>query len=143
MAIIKLPVEETPEYQKQLAHLRSRSPLRSDYSIVGWRHDGELVFFPGSYRAGFENSLRPLALRATMEWSLGLVGQLTDGRWVYPPSFADGQQRGDHLRNELRFEILAERARTDEEEKRKLQKRVEALEDRLAQRDKPVDSGGE
>ena len=68
---------------------------------------------------------------------------MTDGRWVYPPSFTDGQQRGDHLRNELRFEILADRARKDEEEKRELQKRVETLEHLFAQWGKPVDSGDE
>ena len=145
MAIIELPVpvEEMPEYQKRLARLRSQSPLRSDHGLVGWRQDGRFTLFPRSHAAGYENSLRPLSQRVSLNWDfLGLIGVLTDGRVVYLPSFNSGQQLGDQLRNELRFQILGDMARKNEEEKRELRERVDSLERLIAQWRKPLDSGG-
>lgn len=96
------------DYDKALAQLRQASPLTPDSGpFIGHTHDGRTILFPNSYLSGYRSVLNGMQLRVIYD-VLGLAGQLSDGTWVYLPSFNDGIRTA---LNEARFAALAEAQR--------------------------------
>jgi hypothetical protein len=95
------------DYSKALAKLRQTDPIASKqlFDLIGQTSEGNVVFLPGSYEKGYRDSLLPRQQRPFYVVNLGIIGQLSDGTWVFPPSYDSGMNRGS---NDLRFAILAE-----------------------------------
>jgi len=97
----------TDEFERALARVRATSPVASKHilGLVGQTPDGRAVFIPGSYEKGYQDSLLPPTQRPHYLTNLGIIGQLSNGIWVFPPSYNDGLSQG---MNDLKFAILAE-----------------------------------
>lgn len=133
--------------QQAIARLSESGPIAPGYGwLSGQRFDGRVVWFPGSYLAGYRSFLAGGTLTIRSEF-LGLIGQLSDGTIAYLPSFSDGIR---DARNDLRTAILAEAQRRifaeiseinrrAEEEKRALQEKINALADKVAKLEKKND----
>ena len=95
------------DYNNALAKLRQKSPIvhKQFLDLLGQTSEGNTVFLPGSYEKGYRNSLFPTEQRPYYVLNLGIIGQLSDGTWVFPPSYDNGLNRGS---NDLRFSVLAE-----------------------------------
>ena len=127
MAIIQLPVEDTPEYQRQIVRLSAQEPVATDFWAVGQDHTGSWFIHPNSLRAGYQDALRPWSQRRSLAWDFGIIGGLTDGTLVFPPTYRAGLTRGGSLANELRFSILADRSRAQEAQIDQLKSQVDEL----------------
>ncbi len=98
------------DYERALARLRETSPIASKqiFGLVGQTPNGNAIFIPGSYEKGYFDSLMPPAQRPRYTTNLGIIGQLSDERWVFPPSYDRGLDQGT---SDLKFAILAEAER--------------------------------
>ncbi len=98
---------DTEDYERALARLRQTSPITSRQlaGLVGQTQNGNAIFIPGSYERGYSDSLRPISQRPYYVVNFGIIGQLSDGRWVFPPSYDSGLNQGS---TDLKFAILAE-----------------------------------
>lgn len=101
-------VETNPDdYNNALISLRSNEPIVTEqfYGLVGQTMNGRLVFVPSSYRKGYSDALLPVRDRPYYTLNLIVIGQLSDGSWVFPPSYDNGIREG---LTDLKFSILAQ-----------------------------------
>lgn len=95
-----------PEQETIVNSLRSIDPVTYLYysnPLFGKTKEGNLCYFPESYRKGYHDFLDGQKLLIELE--LFSIGQSTDGNWVFLPSYFQGV---DAARNELKFALLAE-----------------------------------
>jgi hypothetical protein len=130
------------DYQKALTKLRQVSPIQPGHGkLNGYSQDGQLVWFPGSYLAGYSTILHNRSLTIVTD-IFGIVGQLSDGTWAYLPSFRDGREKA---LNDLRMAAMAqahirtfqeieqmkkqqnEQKLKEESERKELQKMIDSL----------------
>lgn len=111
--------------------LREVSPIASRQllGLVGQTQDGSTVFLPGSYEKGYADSLLPPGLRPYYTWNLLVIGQLSDGTFVFPPSYESGRNHG---RNDLRFAILAEGEKRLARDNQDLRNNLDQLRDEIS-----------
>lgn len=95
------------DYRNAIARLREASPITNKQwlGLVGETMEGDTIFIPGSYEKGYSDSLLPPTQRPHYTWNLLIIGQLSDGTLVFPPSYDSGRSRGI---NDLKFAVLAE-----------------------------------
>lgn len=118
------------DYHRALAFLRSNSPITEEifFRLVGRTINGGFVFLPQSYRKGYRDSLLPDGERPHYILNLVIIGQLTDGTLVFPPSYDEGLKAG---LNDLRFAILAEGEKRLFQETHKLSRDNKELQKKL------------
>lgn len=123
--IFPVPTDSS-DYDNALASLQTFNPIASEqfWGLTGTTHGGRLVWVPASYRMGYRNAAMQSNRRPQYSLNLGIVGQLTDGRWVFPLSYDEGLRDG---LNDLRFAVLAEGERRLFNENRRLQREIELL----------------
>jgi hypothetical protein len=95
-----------PEQETIINSLRSIDPVTYLYHsnpLLGKTKEGDLCYFPESYRQGYRDFLDGHKLLIELE--LFAIGQSTDGNWVFLPSYFQGV---DAARNELKFALLVE-----------------------------------
>ena len=109
--------------------------MRREYlGVAGWSEAGDFVLFPNSYRQGYSDALTlddSERRRLVSDWLV--VGALSDGTIVYPPSYRRGVEYGIQRGNELKFSILAENGLRQANENRGLVERQEQTERTLGQ----------
>jgi hypothetical protein len=99
------PISQS-EQETIINSLRSIDPVTYHYysnPLLGKTKEGNLCYFPESYRKGYHDFLDGQKLLIELE--LFAIGQSTDGIWVFLPSYFQGV---DAARNELKFALLAE-----------------------------------
>jgi len=111
-------VRSAPDYRNAVAKMHNIDPIISsesnffmgrtkDGQIIYFPKDGQIIYFPDSYRIGYRNFLNS-ENSAWIQLDFIVVGQLSDGNWVFLPSYRDGI---NDAKNELKFSILAESQR--------------------------------
>lgn len=119
------------DYRNAIVRLREVSPVASKQwlGLVGQTQDGSTIFLPGSYEKGYADSLLPPGLRPYYTWNLLVIGQLSDGTFVFPPSYESGLNHGT---NDLKFAILAEGEKRLARDNQDLRLRLDQLMDEIA-----------
>ena len=110
-------IYSSPDYTNAVANLYDIDPISKGSNFFSGRKkdDGQIIYFPESYRIGYKNFLNGNQVWVQMDFFL-LIGLLSDGNWVFLPSYRDGI---NDAKNELKFAILAEgQRRIFEENKR-------------------------
>jgi hypothetical protein len=132
-----VPIDDDA-YRQVVTYLRESSPViqESLLGLVGQTSSGKIIFIPGSYRKGYLDSLRPSGERPQYTVNLGIVGQLSDGTWVFPPSYDGGLVDGS---NSLRFAVLAEGEKRLFEQNRTLQSQQDELRRQLDDARRKID----
>jgi len=102
-------VRSAPDYRNAVAKMHNIDPIITSESnfFMGRTKDGQIIYFPDSYRIGYRNFLNS-EKPAWIQLDFIVVGQLSDGNWVFLPSYRDGI---NDAKNELKFSILAESQR--------------------------------
>ncbi len=104
------PLERNDFIQK-LTTLRHQNvvPSRGYLDVYGFTDTGDFVLAPNSYSRGYQDSFLPPDQRPSLGLNLlGIFGQLSDGTWIFIPSYNSGLTRGAERQNNLKFAILAE-----------------------------------
>lgn len=99
---------DRPEYQERVALAMGHNPVSNDFlGIVGWAESGQFVLATGSYTRGYQDALssRP---ESSLTWDILILGMLSDGTLVFPPSYRQGFRHGMQRINEIRLSVLAE-----------------------------------
>lgn len=132
-----IPIDDDA-YRQVITYLRESSPIvqESLLGLVGQTSNGKVIFIPGSYRKGYLDSLLPSGERPLYTFNLGIVGQLSDGTWVFPPSYDSGLADGS---NNLRFAVLAEGEKRLFERNRTLQSQQDELRRQLDEAKRKID----
>ena len=118
------------DYDHALQNLRRVNPIASEQflGLTGTTRDGRFVFVPSSYRMGYQNATLPAAQRPNYTLNLGIIGQLSDGHWVFPPTYDAGLRDGS---NDLRFAVLAEGEKRLFDENQGLHQEIEELRSKI------------
>jgi hypothetical protein len=107
--------------------------------FIGRTKNRRTIYFPQSYEIGFRNFLEGNPLRVQID--LFTIGQLSNGQWVFLPSYIDGINDAE---NEFKFALLAEgQSRLFDENKitiDKLERQKKSYEDILADNEKTNDT---
>src|SRR5919198_3498688 len=100
-------IYSSPDYTNAVAKLYDIDPISkgSNFFFGRKKDDGQIIYFPESYRIGYKNFLNGNQVWVQMDFLFLLIGLLSDGNWVFLPSYRDGI---NHAKNELKFAILAE-----------------------------------
>jgi hypothetical protein len=101
-----IDIYSSPDYTNAVAKLYNIDPIAkgSNFFFGRKKDDGQVIYFPESYRIGYKNFLNGNQVWVQMDFLL-LLGLLSDGNWVFLPSYTDGI---NDAKNELKFAILAE-----------------------------------
>jgi len=101
-----IDIYSSPDYTNAVAKLYDIEPIAKGFNFFIGRKkdDGQIIYFPESYRIGYKNYLKGNQVWVQFDFFL-LVGLLSDGSWVFLPSYRDGI---NDAKNELKFAILAE-----------------------------------
>ena len=104
-------IYSSPDYTNAVAKLYDIDPISkgSNFFFGRKKDDGQIIYFPESYRIGYKNFLNGNQVWVQMDFLFLLIGQLSDGNWVFLPSYRDGI---NDAKNQLKFAILAEGQRT-------------------------------
>jgi len=96
-----------PDYTNAVAKLYDIDPISkgSNFYFGRKKDDGQIIYFPESYRIGYKNFLNGNQVWIKMDFLFLFIGLLSDGNWVFLPSYRDGI---NDARNELKFAMLAE-----------------------------------
>ena len=96
-----------PDYTNAVAKLYDIDPISkgSNFYFGRKKDDGQIIYFPESYRIGYKNFLNGNQVWIKMDFLFLFIGLLSDGNWVFLPSYRDGI---NDAKNELKFAILAE-----------------------------------
>ena len=111
-------IYSSPDYTNVVAKLYDIDPISkgSNFFFGRKKDDGQIIYFPESYRIGYKNFLNGNQVWVQMNFPFLLLGLLSDGNWVFLPSYRDGM---NDAKNELKFATLAEgQRRTFEDNKR-------------------------
>ena len=95
-----------PEQETIINSLKNIDPVTYHYYFnlfMGKTKEGNVCYFPESYRKGYQDFLDGRKLLIELE--LLAIGQSSGGDWVFLPSYFQGI---DAARNELKFALLAE-----------------------------------
>jgi hypothetical protein len=107
--------------------------------FIGRTKYRRIIYFPQSYKIGFRNFLDGNPLRIQID--LFTTGQLSNGQWVFLPSYIDGINDAE---NEFKFALLAEgQSRLFDENKitiDKLERQRKSYEDILTDNEKTKDT---
>jgi DNA repair exonuclease SbcCD ATPase subunit len=107
--------------------------------LIGRTKYQRIIYFPESYEIGFRNFLEGNPLRVQID--LFTTGQLSNGQWVFLPSYIDGINDAE---NEFKFALLAEVQRRLFDENKitidKLETQKKSYEDILADNEKTKDT---
>jgi hypothetical protein len=107
--------------------------------FIGRTKYRRIIYFPQSYKIGFRNFLDGNPLRIQID--LFTTGQLSNGQWVFLPSYIDGINDAE---NEFKFALLAEGQRRLFDENKitidKLERQRKSYEDILADNEKTKDT---
>jgi hypothetical protein len=100
-------IYSSPDYTNAVAKLYDIDPISkgSNFFFARKKDDGQIIYFPESYRIGYKNFLNGNQVWVQMDFLFLLIGLLSDGNWVFLPSYRDGI---NDAKNELKFAILAE-----------------------------------
>ena len=100
-------IYSSPDYTNAVAKLYDIDPTSkgSNYFLGRKKDDGQIIYFPESYTIGYKNFLNGSQVWVQMDFLFLLTGLLSDGNWVFLPSYRDGI---NDAKNELKFAILAE-----------------------------------
>ena len=100
-------IYSSPDYTNAVAKLYDIDPISkgSNFFFGRKKDDGQIIYFPESYRIGYKNFLNGNQVWIQMDFLFLLIGLLSDGNWVFLPSYRDGI---NDAKNELKFAILAE-----------------------------------
>ena len=100
-------IYSSPDYTNAVAKLYDIDPISkgSNFFFGRKKDDGQIIYFPESYRIGYKNFLNGNQVWVRMDFLFLLIGLLSDGNWVFLPSYRDGI---NDAKNELKFAILAE-----------------------------------
>ena len=92
---------------RAVINLQQQPPVSQKYmfGLVGQTTNGRTVPFPSSYEKGYFDALLPPSNRPVYILNLIIIGQLSNGSWVFPPSYDAGVQGGLQA---LKFAVLAE-----------------------------------
>jgi predicted DNA-binding WGR domain protein len=100
--------------------------------FVGKTKEGNLCYFPESYRRGYRDFLDGKELSIRLE--LYAIGQSPNGEWVYLPSYSQGVEAA---KNELKFALLVEGQRRlfidSTRAEQELQKQIQSHQDIAAE----------
>lgn len=102
---LKDPISQ-PEQETIINSLKNIDPVTYHYYFnlfMGKTKEGNVCYFPESYRKGYQDFLDGRKLLIELE--LLAIGQSSGGDWVFLPSYFQGI---DAARNELKFALLAE-----------------------------------
>jgi hypothetical protein len=96
-----------PDYTNAVAKLYDIDPISkgSNFYFGRKKDDGQIIYFPESYRIGYKNFLNGNQVWIKMDFLFLFISLLSDGNWVFLPSYRDGI---NDARNELKFAMLAE-----------------------------------
>ena len=102
-----IDIYSSPDYTTAVAKLSDIDPIAkgSNFFIGRKKDDGQIIYFPESYRIGYKNFLNRNQVWVQMDFFFLLVSLLSDGNWVFLPSYRDGI---NDAKNELKFVTLAE-----------------------------------
>ena len=107
--------------------------------FIGRTKYRRIIYFPESYEIGFRNFLEGNPLRVQID--LFTTGQLSNGQWVFLPSYIDGINDAE---NEFKFALLAEGQRRLFDENKvtidKLERQKKSYEDILVENKKTKDT---
>jgi hypothetical protein len=107
--------------------------------FIGRTKYRRIIYFPQSYKIGFRNFLDGNPLRIQID--LFTTGQLSNGQWVFLPSYIDGINDAE---NEFKFALLAEGQRRLFDENKitidKLERQRKSYEDILTDNEKTKDT---
>ena len=97
----------SPDYTNAVAKLYDIDPISkgSNFFFGRKKDDGQIIYFPESYRIGYKNFLNGNQVWIKMDFLFLFIGLLSDGNWVFLTSYRDGI---NDARNELKFAMLAE-----------------------------------
>jgi hypothetical protein len=100
-------IYSSPDYTNAVAKLYDIDPISkgSNFFFARKKDDGQIIYFPESYRIGYKNFLNGNQVWVQMDFLFLLIGLLSDGNWVFLPSYRDGI---NDAKNQLKFAILAE-----------------------------------
>jgi hypothetical protein len=100
-------IYSSPDYTNAVAKLYDIDPISkgSNFFFGRKKDDGQIIYFPEGYRIGYKNFLNGNQIWVEMDFLFLLIGLLSDGNWVFLPSYRDGI---NDAKNELKFAILAE-----------------------------------
>ena len=100
-------IYSSPDYTNAVAKLYDIDHISkgSNYFLGRKKNDGQIIYFPESYTIGYKNFLNGNQVWVQMDFLFLLTGLLSDGNWVFLPSYRDGI---NDAKNELKFAILAE-----------------------------------
>lgn len=100
-------IYSSSDYTNAVAKLYDIDPISkgSNFFFARKKDDGQIIYFPESYRIGYKNFLNGNQVWVQMDFLFLLIGQLSDGNWVFLPSYRDGI---NDAKNQLKFAILAE-----------------------------------
>ena len=100
-------IYSSPDYTNAVAKLYDIDPISkgSNFFFGRKKDDGQIIYFPESYRIGYKNFLNGNQVWVQMDFLFLLIGLLSDGNWVFLPSYRDGI---NDAKNQLKFAILAE-----------------------------------
>jgi hypothetical protein len=100
-------IYSSPDYANSVAKLYDIDPISkgSNFFFGRKKDDGQIIYFPESYRIGYKNFLNGNQVWVQTDFLFLLIGVLSDGNWVFLPSYRDGI---NDAKNELKFAILAE-----------------------------------
>jgi hypothetical protein len=101
-----IDIYSSADYTNAVEKLYNIDPIAkgSNFFFGRKKDDGQIIYFPESYRIGYKNFLNQNQVWVQMDFLL-VVGLLSDGNWVFLPSYRDGI---NDAKNELKFAILAE-----------------------------------
>ena len=111
-------IYSSPDYTNAVAKLYDIDHISkgSNYFLGRKKDDGQIIYFPESYTIGYKNFLNGSQVWVQMDFLFLLTGLLSDGNWVFLPSYRDGI---NDAKNELKFAILAEGQRRIFEDNRR------------------------
>jgi hypothetical protein len=126
------------DYNRAITNLRRVSPIANKQllGLVGETREGNLVLIPGSYERGYSNALLPPNQRPHYTLNLGIIGQLSDGTLVFPPSYNSGLSHG---LNDLRFTIMVEVQKRQANRNQETATALEATQAKLRELQEEVD----
>lgn len=131
-----------PEQEIIIKSLKDVDPISYHYYFnffIGKTRDGNVCYFPESYRRGYRDFLDGKEL--SIELELYAIGQSSRGEWVYLPSYFQG---ANAAKNELRFALLAEGQRWlfDDTKKttQELQRQTQSCEDIIVESSRTKDT---
>lgn len=102
---------ERQDYLSKIASLRQQDVVtsRGFLDLYGYAENGEFVLAPNSFAKGYQDSFLLPNQRPYITLNLlGLFGKLSNGTWIFIPSYSRGLTYGNERQSNLKFAILAE-----------------------------------